>query len=121
MTDLTWGDNPACIATYRILENDKLFDAFDEDGLPFAEAGATTISELLLFFGTGSETALRAKAYAKSFLNAFRKLYLTDSNLSTQQYVNTFTGLSEVFANKDSSLLSIAEVLHAVFYSEEPA
>ncbi|MEW5250498.1 hypothetical protein [Microbulbifer discodermiae] len=117
MSLTAWQESPACIATYRILENDKLFDAFDEDGLPFADAGAATIGHLLLFFGTGHETELRAKSYAKTFLNAFRKLYLSDSKLSRQQYTQAFVGLSEVFTNKDSTLLAIAGVVHAAFYN----
>lgn len=121
MSNLTWGENPACLATYRILEADDLFDAFDEDGLPFADASESTIGELPIFFHTGSETELRAKTQAKAFLSAFRKRYLTDSKISKDDYWTCYNGLREAFANKDTSLLSIAEVLFATFYAEGDA
>ncbi len=108
-----WTDqNPACIATYNILEGDQLLNQFDRVFLSFADAGATLLSSLPYFpkFGGAADdiegrAAQMARQYFKFLITLFtnRKERPADS-------IETMLGrFAALFASSTATISDLAQ------------
>ena len=108
-----WSDeNMGCIATYNILEGDKLLNQFDRVFLPFDKAGDTLLSGLPYFpkFGAAADdiegrAAQMARHYFKFLITLFtnRKENPADS---IEAVLGSFAAL---FASEEATIAQLAE------------
>lgn len=111
-----WRNNPACVATYKILEGDHFLDLFDEEQFPFATAGPVTMAQLHIRAGASSTfDDMRIKQYAKRFVTAIEKNFTTvkeDDAETRKDIVNKVRG---VFSDNAATICRLAEVADGCF------
>jgi hypothetical protein len=113
-----WGNTPACVATYNILEGDQFLDQFEDSLVPFDDAGTLKVKDLRFFPRTTSNpNFLRglAENMALQFLRHLVKTFTNrkeDRTLSTQQLIDA---LAAAFADRNTTLADIAATVDRLF------
>jgi hypothetical protein len=114
MAEYLWRENPACVATYRILEGDSFLDQFEDSDVPFSEAGELPMSRLRYFPKTTSNpniVEMLAINMARRFLTLVTKTFTVekeDPQTSSQEILES---LVTVFKNGKSTLRNLAQVI----------
>lgn len=116
MAKYEWKENPACVATYNILEGDKFLDQFEDADVKFEDAGELKIGNLLFYPGTtsnGNILDLVSLNIAQKFLSLLVKTYTVKKENPAKQTAKTIQSLAEIFRDKSKTLADLAEVVDA--------
>lgn len=111
-----WRANPACVATYKILEGDKFLDQFEDTQIPFDDAGPIQMGKLRYFPKTTSNAAmigLIAEQMALRFITYIDKTFTVEKEDSTEKTAQIVRAVAKVFANRDATICDLAEVTDA--------
>lgn len=114
----SWGDTPACVATFNILEGDRFLDQFEDSLVPFDEAGGLMVRDLRFFPRTTANASIieaLSLDIAMRFLRHLVKTFTNrkeDRDQSTQQLIEA---LAAAFRKPDTTLADIAALLDAMF------
>ena len=114
MADYIWRENPACLATYKVLEDDHLMDEFEDSVTPFAKAGALKIGQLRFYPKTTGNAEMIAKLSiekSRQFLTHITKLYTVRKELPTQKSARIIRDVAEIFGNEKATLAMLAGVV----------
>lgn len=111
-----WKDNPACVATYKVLEGDIFMDQFEDADVPFADAGALKVGSLAFCPQTTSNSQIiagLAHQVAWKFLRHIVKTYTVKKENINDDSAEIIEALAAVFANKSATLSDLAAVADA--------
>jgi hypothetical protein len=103
--------NVACIATYNILEDDKLLNQFDEVFLKFDDAGAVKLSSLPYYpkFGAAeSDIEGRAAQMSRYYFKHLVTLYTRRKENAKVAVEDMMAEFQKLFTSKTSTLAELA-------------
>jgi hypothetical protein len=113
-----WGNTPACVATYNILEGDQFLDQFEDSAVPFDKAGDLKVGELRFFPRTTSNANIieaLSLDIAMSFLRCLVKTFTSrkeDRDQSTQDLIDA---LAAAFRKPETTLADLAKTVDSLF------
>ncbi len=110
-----WRNNPACVATYSIMEGEKFLDLFEDKDIPFDDAGIVTMADLQLFPGNDSYNDLIAEQFALKFEHFARKSFAAGRENLTEKLSVIVADLAAVFLNSEATMADLAERADAHF------
>lgn len=111
-----WKDNPACVATYKVLEGDTFMDQFEDADVPFSDAGDLKIGALAFYPQATSNSSIiagLAHQVAWKFLRHVVKTYTVKKENSNDDTAEVIEALAAVFAKKSATLADLAAVADA--------
>ena len=117
MAKFKWDDaNPACVATYKVLEGNDFLDQFEDIDIPFAKADTLKIGSLRSFPKTTS-TQLAIELFSLEIARQFLKHVVRTFTVTKQRPKVTSGAIIEViatvFADADKTLTDLAAVVDA--------
>lgn len=113
-----WGNTPACVATYNILEGDQFLDQFEDSSVPFDQAGDLKVGELRFFPRTTSNANIieaLSLDIAMRFLRCLVKTFTNrkeDRDQSTQELIDA---LATAFRKPETTLADLAGTVDSLF------
>lgn len=116
MAEYAWRENLACLATYKVLEDDHLMDQFEDINTPFAKGGELEMGSLRYYPKTTSNPALielLALTKAHEFLTFVAKLYTMKKELPAETSASIIRAVAKVFEKESATLAQLASVLDA--------
>jgi hypothetical protein len=109
---MTWtGKNIACVATYNILEDDKLLNQFDEIFLKFDQAGDIKLSSLPYYpkFGAASsDIEGRAAQMSRHYLKHLVTLYTRRKENVRDAVEDILSAFQVLFTSETATLADLA-------------
>jgi hypothetical protein len=124
MTDFTWGEKLSCLATYKVLESDKMLDQFEDADVPFGKAGSLKVKRLRSFLHTTTtHHVLEAAALqlAHDFVYYLDKFYVVRKEAGVRNTAEIIRSLAAVFTDGDSTLTDLARVADQYIHFEDEA
>jgi len=116
MADYKWRDNLACVATYKILEADKLLDQFEDSDVAFEGAGKLTMGKLRYYPKTTSNPnilEILSMEISRKFLTYVVKYYTSKKEVPSEESADIISAVAAVFLDKDATLAKLAGVVDA--------
>lgn len=106
-----WGNSPACVATYKVLESDDAMDQFEDVDHPFDSAGTLKMNQLRYWPGVGlPDGGLDMIAYGKAreFLILIQKRYTAKKEDPKVKSTDVINAVTKLFSNGESTLETLA-------------
>lgn len=118
-----WRKNPACVATYNVLEGDNFLDQFEDVDVPFSRAGEIKLGDLRYYpKTTANENILEVLALnmSRDFLRYVVKTYTVSKEDKTQSSAEIIDALATIFKDKNKTVADLAAAtdLHIKFPNE---
>lgn len=110
-----WRNNPACVATYSIMEGEKFLDLFEYSDIPFEAAGAVTMGQLQLFPNNDSYNDLVAEQFALKFERFARKSFTAGRENPAGKLSVIVADIAAVLLKSDATMADLAETADAHF------
>jgi hypothetical protein len=110
----TWRENPACVATYRILEGDSFLDQFEDAEIPFAKAGTVKLGNLRYFPKTTDNdniVEMLAINMARRFLTLVVKTFTVKKQHTQSTSAEIIESLTSIFKNPSKTICDLAEAV----------
>lgn len=108
-----WSDKiVACIATYNILEGDRLLNQFDRVFLSFAKAGEVPLSSLPYypkFGGAASDIEGRSAQMARQYFKFLITMFTNRKERPADTIEKMLAALGALFASKTATIADLAE------------
>jgi hypothetical protein len=114
MAEYKWRENPACVATYRILEGDNFLDQFEDSDVPFADAGVLEMSNLRYFPKTTANSnivEMLAINMARRFLTLVTKTFTVEKENPQTSSQEILEALVAVFNDGKKTVRELAEAI----------
>jgi hypothetical protein len=113
VTDVTWRNSIACVATYNVLEHDDKMDQFEDVDVPFDVAGDLAMKKLRYWPGVdlpaGAIDTI-AIGKAREFLGLVQKHFTSKKEDPRMRAADVIRAVAKVFANGDATLKELAGV-----------
>lgn len=105
-----WRNNPACVATYKILEGDQFLNLFEVDEFPFDQAGAVTMAQLHILPGsTSTFNDLIAEQFGLKFVKFVDKNFTKEKENPAEKKSKIAQELAKIFIKKTATVRELAE------------
>jgi hypothetical protein len=107
-----WKNNPACVATYNVLEGDNFLDQFEDVDFPFSEAGAVKLENLRYYPKTTANANILevlALNMSRDFLRYIVKTYTVSKENKAESSAEIIDALATIFKDGSKTVADLAE------------
>lgn len=109
-----WRENPACVATYNILEGEPFLDQFEDASVPFKDAGALKVGDLRYFPKTTANSnilTVLGHEVSRRFFTLLLKTYTVKKEDPATTTPEVLQALAGIFSDKTKTLADLAEAV----------